>query len=113
MKKIIKLTESDLIRIVKQVISEQNTSGKWEPNEIKFLEQKGFTKTFNKKIGGFEFNKKLPNDHILITKPYQKGPAWSISTYMGNWVLPSDINFQFIEEYPDVNYSDIKKYKKG
>lgn len=111
MKKIVRLTENDLIRIVKQVISEQ--SAKWDSNEISFLEKKGFTKTINKKIGSFEFNKKYPNDHILITKPYPNGPAWSISTLQGTWVLPADLNFEFIEDYPNVDYKSLKKYKKS
>ena len=46
MKKIIKLTESDLTRIVKRVISEQESNGK----ELEFILVKNFLKTINPQI---------------------------------------------------------------
>jgi len=44
MKKIIKLTESDLVRIIKRVISEQETQGITEQDFIKLLDSNGFTR---------------------------------------------------------------------
>jgi hypothetical protein len=42
MKKIIRLTESDLLRIVKRIISEQEAQGTTEQDLIKILESNGF-----------------------------------------------------------------------
>jgi len=42
MKKIIRLTESDLVRIIKRVISEQETQGPTEQDLIMILESNGF-----------------------------------------------------------------------
>ena len=46
MKRIIKLTESDLTRIVRRVIMEQGTNGK----ELEFILVKNFLKTINPQI---------------------------------------------------------------
>ena len=85
MKKIVRLTEKDLSRIVKQVISEQEspTNGRQEVSDLAFkLEE--ITKVPRKDMGqipeillGYKYNTKgdvLPTDEDLMTriKNYEK-----------------------------------------
>lgn len=124
MKKVVKLTESDLLRIVKRVISEQSI--KWDQKEISFLEKKGFKKKMNTKIDSYEFSKNYPGNRIMIiTKiggnqdKFKTTPTWTISTFSstnpssndGTWVLPADLNYSFVDNYPNVDYESIKQYK--
>ena len=66
MKKVVRLTESDLVRLVKQVISEQSTKMSLEVTP--FLKDNGFTATQGTRGGSYE--KKFTENHILVRFPF-------------------------------------------
>lgn len=98
MKKVIRLTESDLIKIVKRVLNENESNpGKFGEYEIKKFKSKGFTKVSDtkykkgditidykyfpkEKIDGFVAKK---GNQVLADKPADACWSWFDETFGG------------------------------
>jgi hypothetical protein len=96
MKKIIKLTESDLTRIVKRVISEQESNGK----ELEFILVKNFLKTINPQIR-LEINNYKNLDILFENFTNEKETLDTLKQKYMNWLVKN--GFQKEDIYVNKN----------
>ena len=91
MKKVIRLTESDLVNIVKRVINEQTEQGPVVPKTIKIPNDipKDFGLSANSEINSNEFLEKLKNSPIGINAFHIKQefefPIYPVYANIGNF----------------------------
>lgn len=106
MKKIIRLTENDLTRIVKRVINEQE-SQRWEAEVQKFGQE------IAKKLNGKQISaSKIKTDGSTVTGSYQgyfvRGLRSALNPHrVDNPYLIPSINFMFEVEYIDSKKSNL------
>jgi hypothetical protein len=134
MKKIVRLTESDLVRLIKNVMNEQlmNYAKAKETNTCKNSVDKttidnklnqNFSNLFDSSINNLtsQTNKEISNSDMTLINKYVKNISQSIKTTIQNFVkeclyyffLQGGLNFNNVDAFGNSVFESIKKIYEG